>query len=528
MQLSWRQQFTYDRYGNRNFDEAETTTIPKNCFNGSEWEVCEADRKVMNPSVDASNNRLSSTDGYTFDSSGNIIEDAQGRQFTYDAENKQVLVKDQYDSIIGEYVYDGDGKRIKKIVPDTGEVTVFVYGAAGDLVGEYSTEISQTPKVSYTTSDHLGSPRILTDQYGQVISRRDFMAFGEEIHTPERTQNLNYGSDDVRKKFTGYERDNETDLDFAQARYESNILGRFNSADRYTLNTVATGGIPLSLFLAQPQNWNSYTYCRNNPLKFIDQDGEHPLIAAVVIGALVGAVAGIAIEIAKQKIWDGKDKIELGKVKGAAAQGAILGAVAGLTGGAGLGLAAGYQALTFAGANVVGGMTNRAISGDDDWSRPRDILVDAGSGAVGGYIGGIAPTRYANSSISQSAKYAIIRSEATERIIVSSPLPTLAQPLTRPLGTTVMNNINNQLYSGAGSRWFESGARSAGRVATQSSLNFLFNNIETTVYAPDTDVDSPNGKKPTSVPGSSCTGIEDDRGRIGVMCGPVVGTSDLE
>jgi hypothetical protein len=28
---TWKQSFTYDRYGNRNFDEANTTTLAKNC-----------------------------------------------------------------------------------------------------------------------------------------------------------------------------------------------------------------------------------------------------------------------------------------------------------------------------------------------------------------------------------------------------------------------------------------------------------------------------------------------------------------
>jgi len=31
------------------------------------------------------------------------------------------------------------------------------------------------------TTDHLGSPRITTDQFGQAASRRDFMPYGEEI-----------------------------------------------------------------------------------------------------------------------------------------------------------------------------------------------------------------------------------------------------------------------------------------------------------------------------------------------------------
>ncbi|MBX3295444.1 MAG: hypothetical protein KF762_07010 [Acidobacteria bacterium] len=263
-QTSWKQVFTFDRYGNRNFDEANTTFagFDKLCASGTE--LCAELRKIMNPSVNQSNNRLSSSDDYVFDTSGNTTEDAQGRTFIYDAENKQIEVRDSQQNIIGQYRYDGDGKRIKKIVPATDEVTVFVYNASGQLVAEYSTEISQTPKVSYTTADHLGSPRILTDENGATISRRDFHPFGEETFTPERTQALGYQPDDVRQKFTGYGRDNEIGMDFAQARYYGYNHGRFASPDPLFFQLR---------MLIDPQVFNLYVYTRNNPLVLIDPDG---------------------------------------------------------------------------------------------------------------------------------------------------------------------------------------------------------------------------------------------------------------
>ncbi len=164
---SWQQTYTFDRYGNRNFDEANTTTLPKDCTESGNPVVCEAIRPIVNPSVNTANNRLN---GYTFDAAGNTTIDAEGRQFTYDAENKQVIVKDSQNQTIGEYSYDGDAKRVKKFVPATGEITIFVYDIEGKMVAEYSTVIEQSPKISYLTHDHLGSPRILTDQFGAVIS----------------------------------------------------------------------------------------------------------------------------------------------------------------------------------------------------------------------------------------------------------------------------------------------------------------------------------------------------------------------
>ena len=100
-----------------------------------------------------------------------------------------------------------------------------VYDAGGKTVAEYSTAVSDSPQVAYLTSDALGTPRINTSAGGAVLARHDYHPFGEEISTPERTPEAGYDSDQIRKKFTGYERDDETGLDFAQARMYANRLG---------------------------------------------------------------------------------------------------------------------------------------------------------------------------------------------------------------------------------------------------------------------------------------------------------------
>ena len=251
---SWQQTYTFDRYGNRNFDEANTTTLPKDCTESGNPVVCEAIRPIVNPSVNTANNQLN---GYTFDPTGNTTVDAEGRQFNYDAENKQVIVKDSQNQLIGEFSYDGDAKRIKKFVPATGETTIFVYDVEGRMVAEYSTQVEQSPKISYLTHDQLGSPRILTDQLGAVVSRRDFMPYGEEI------TRSGYGQDTVRERFATYERDTETYLDFAQARMYSSELGRFLVPDEPFLDQ----------WRSSPQSWNLYSYVRNNPLKLTDPSG---------------------------------------------------------------------------------------------------------------------------------------------------------------------------------------------------------------------------------------------------------------
>ena len=257
---TWKQTFTYDRYGNRNFDEANTTTLTKTCGTSPNFTVCTPDRKKENPSVNTTNNRLNTSDDYSYDLAGNTIADANSQSYIYDGNNKMVQASNG-GGPLGYYYYDGNGKRVKKIVPN-GESTIFVYDALGKMVSEYSTVLAATPEVGYLTSDPLGSPRINTNENGAVTARHDYHPFGEEIFTSQRTSG-GYGADEIRKKFTGYERDGETGLDFAQARMHANKLGRFFSPD------------PLftSIKLIEPQSLNKYSYCLNNPYKYIDPTG---------------------------------------------------------------------------------------------------------------------------------------------------------------------------------------------------------------------------------------------------------------
>jgi RHS repeat-associated protein len=106
-------------------------------------------------------------------------------------------------------------------------------------------------------TDHLGSTRLLTNYPTPTVAEcDDYYPFGEQVSCG--------GTSTTTHKFTGYERDAESGLDNAQARYNSSSLGRFMSPD------------PIGNFVADPTNpqtWNLYTYVNNNPLVFIDPTG---------------------------------------------------------------------------------------------------------------------------------------------------------------------------------------------------------------------------------------------------------------
>ncbi|MBL0239530.1 MAG: RHS repeat-associated core domain-containing protein [Chloracidobacterium sp.] len=70
---------------------------------------------------------------------------------------------------------------------------------------------------------------------------------------------------------TGYERDGETGLDYAQARYFGSSLGRFTSVDAF--GPWAMTEEEKIEFLSLPQRWNRYAYVSGNPLKYSDPTG---------------------------------------------------------------------------------------------------------------------------------------------------------------------------------------------------------------------------------------------------------------
>jgi len=140
----------------------------------------------------------------------------------------------------------------------------------------YQTTSSLPPNeiVYYYHHDHLGNIRAVTDSNGNVVERHDFYPFGEEIsQSQSKDQYL----------FTGKPRDSETGLDYFGARYYSSALSRFLSPDMNSFN------------LANPQTLNRYTYCRNNPLRYIDPDGEYEREFHFWITAITAYMAGYDI-----------------------------------------------------------------------------------------------------------------------------------------------------------------------------------------------------------------------------------------
>ena len=240
--------YGYDRYGNRavtaNSGLPTSPLMPTATTNFS-----------------ASTNRLTLT-GARYDNSGNLTATSLGDTLKYDAENR--LKSYTLSSSTTTYKYGPQGRRVQKATPTLTET--YVYDAFGKLAAEYSTAAPSNGGTFYRTPDHLGSTRLVTKQDKSDADCYDYAPFGEEIPNTlgNRSSNACFAASfDGRHRFTGQERDDESDLDYFGARYFGASLGRFTSPD------------PLleSADPSNPQTWNRYAYVVNSPLVLIDPTG---------------------------------------------------------------------------------------------------------------------------------------------------------------------------------------------------------------------------------------------------------------
>ena len=383
----WNQGYVYDRYGNRAVLVGTINNITYYVPNSAETPKVAAESEVA---AQFTNNRWSQHSGSGFteveatheDGTGNIT--ALGtKTFGYDAENRMITSGGGSTT----YTYDGDGRRVIKKTGNTS--TVFVYDATGRLSAEYGSALGCGR--CYFTADHLGSTRMVTDASGGVFSRYDYLPFGEQLLAPSfsRTTAQKYvdGSSDANTlRFTGKERDAETGLDYFGARYFSGAQGRFTTIDPEYASA--------SLF--DPQRWNAYSCAVNNPLKFVDPNGESPTLVTAAIGAGIGAVGGAGFNLVSQLISSGGDfnQVDYRQVGSSALGGAVSGGLAGLTLGVGTAFVGiGEAALANGAANVIGGIVTRETNGllgvqpSANSSESLSVAVDFSMGAGGGVYG---------------------------------------------------------------------------------------------------------------------------------------------
>jgi RHS repeat-associated protein len=244
---TWRLEFAYDRYGNRlsQTPTGGTASIPLN--------------QIL---IDPTTNHIISG-GYSYDDAGNTIGDGLFRYVINGANQMTSVTPVGSSTATATFSYDATGLRVVKnntiyIYSGRSVIAEYASGAAANLPttehiyrGALRLATISSGAITYHYADHL-SVRADADSTGHVVRNYGSYPFGETWY---ETGNAD------KWKFTNYENDSESGLNYAGARFHSPRTGRFITLD------------PLSGRRSNPQSLNRYAYVHNDPINSIDPTG---------------------------------------------------------------------------------------------------------------------------------------------------------------------------------------------------------------------------------------------------------------
>lgn len=270
---------------------------------------------------------------------------------------ERVLVKE--DHVNNETTYYVDENYVR-VINTSGSYDFTYVKHEGQLIAQKNPDSSKI----YIHPDHLGSVSVVTNQSGDILETSEYSPFGEILDGGETTK-YQYES----KEFDSV----VGDYDFHFRKYKSE-WGLFTQPDSIISNVY------------NPQALNRYSFELNNPYSRIDPDGHiAPLLAAMGIGALIGAGAGLATYFITHALTDKQYTFKgaLAYTLGGAAAGALAPLGASIFG-------YGTSATAIAGAGLTsavgGGLSQIAMNVGED--QPWDTNVGSAM-VIGGISGGI-------------------------------------------------------------------------------------------------------------------------------------------
>ena len=210
---------------------------------------------------------------WSHDASGNLTSAANGAfTFTWDALNMQtshVEASGEYISVYGPgdyraWVEDPDGvlhwtsrglngKILREFqVTGNGEIWThekdYVYGAEGILASRH-----QNGTTHYFHTDHLRTPRLFTNGAGAEVSRHHYYPFGRPAYPAGVDPSTVV--DEPSVKYTGHQHELHDESYYMLGRHYFPYSQRFGSID------------------PAREGWNPYAYTLNNPIRYVDPDG---------------------------------------------------------------------------------------------------------------------------------------------------------------------------------------------------------------------------------------------------------------
>jgi RHS repeat-associated protein len=251
-QSTYTQNFTYNAIGN-------IITGPV----GSYTYAGNSGTNYANPHAATSINSVTNT----YDHDGNVLTDGT---LTNTWNYKDQLTETTNGTFTRDYKYDEGGNRVSSTDGTTTTVylnkyynndgtrkTKSIY--AGDQLFATIETVDTVVTPYYDHADYLNSVAVVSDSNGSSVQILDYMPYG--------SQRINSGSKNLDRQYLSQIYDSDSSLNYLRARFYQSLTGRFISEDPMFWQ------LPKELLL-DPQQQNSYSYGRDNPISVSDPSGK--------------------------------------------------------------------------------------------------------------------------------------------------------------------------------------------------------------------------------------------------------------
>ena len=202
---------------------------------------------------------------YTYNSNGLIIKKVLGYWYADDRDSEEYTTK---------YYYDGE-KLITEIGPRNR--LDFLYDENGILYGL----IKDSSRKYFYIRDFMSNILGLVDDSGNIVVKYKYDAYGNRISITD-TSGCDLGNINPFR-YKGYYYDDDAQMYYCKSRFYVPSWHRWLNSD--------------SISYLEPKNitsLNLFTYCNNNPVMYVDENGKFlGLITAMLIGAVIGAFVGV-------------------------------------------------------------------------------------------------------------------------------------------------------------------------------------------------------------------------------------------
>ena len=165
-----------------------------------------------------------------------------------------------------------------EIKPSSTRYIDYIYAEGRIVALHVHNTTANADSLYYVQTDLLGSWDRIVNGNRQVVQRSHFDPWGNRMSATNWTQPQDGSNFAFRRGFTGHEHYDRFGIINMNARLYDPVLGRFFSPDPQVQSPFST------------QGFNRYSYCGNNPVMCIDEDGESVL--SIVLSVLAGAYFG--------------------------------------------------------------------------------------------------------------------------------------------------------------------------------------------------------------------------------------------